>query len=255
MAAFKKFGGLRASSGCLRHILREVKRPTNIDIDPDRAKLNYDLAPQRRMKPYTYLKKRLGELRCRDREDLNVMCGWVITKPKDLPEMEERRFFRLCYDFLAQRYGGEQNVVTATVHRDESGESHLHFCFVPVAKHTPSPLLLKVVRYFKQHPTETNISKIAQELGVSRKTVRRYRNCTAADIQWEKVSAKEVVNRAELISFHPDLRAWLLQNGLDANVNSGITMEQGGNRTVAELKQEREQLREQQHTTSHEHEF
>lgn len=169
--------------------------------------------------------------------------------------MEERRFFRLCYDFLAQRYGGEQNVVTATVHRDESGESHLHFCFVPVAKHTPSPLLLKVVRYFEQHPTETNISKIAQELGVSRKTVRRYRNCTAADIQWEKVSAKEVVNRAELISFHPDLRAWLLQNGLDANVNSGITMEQGGNRTVAELKQEREQLREQQHTTSHEHEF
>ena len=111
------------------------------------------------------------------------------------------------------------------------------------------------MRYFEQHPTETNISKIAQELGVSRKTVRRYRNCTAADIQWEKVSAKEVVNRAELISFHPDLRAWLLQNGLDANVNSGITMEQGGNRTVAELKQEREQLREQQHTTSHEHEF
>ena len=52
MAAFKKFGGLRASSGCLRHILREVKRPTNIDIDPDRTKLNYDLAPQRRMKPY-----------------------------------------------------------------------------------------------------------------------------------------------------------------------------------------------------------
>jgi len=32
-------------------------------------------------------------------------------------------------------------------------------------------------------------------------------------------------------------------------------MEQGGNRTVAELKQEREQPREQQHTASHEHEL
>lgn len=189
-----------------------------------------------------------------DRADLNVMCGWVITKPKDLPEREERRFFRLCYDFLIQRYGGEQNVVTAAVHRDESGESHLHFCWIPVTKHTPSPLLEKVVRYFEQHPAETNVSKIAQDLGVSRKTVRRYRNCTAVDIQREKVSAKEVVDRAELISFHPDLRAWLLHHGLDANVNSGITMEQGGNRTVAELKQERERLREQ-HTTTHNHEF
>ena len=58
----------------------------------------------------------------------------------------------------------------------------------------------------------------------------------------------------ELLSFHGDLRRWLLQNGMDANINSGITMEQGGNRTVAELKQERERLREQ-HTTTHEHEF
>lgn len=82
-----------------------------------------------------------------------------------------------------------------------------------------------------------------------------YRNKTASDIPDGKVCAYEVLNRKELLSFHGDLKLWLLQNGLDANVNSGITVEQGGNRTVAELKQEREQQREQQHTTTHEHEF
>ena len=85
--------------------------------------------------------------------------------------------------------------------------------------------------------------------------VLRYRNKTASDIPDGKVCAYEVLNRKELLSFHGDLKLWLLQNGLDANVNSGITVEQGGNRTVAELKQEREQQREQQHTTTHEHEF
>ena len=82
------------------------------------------------------------------------------------------------------------------------------------------------------------------------------RQCCATGTKRRLTSrTDEVLNRKELLSFHGDLKLWLLQNGLDANVNSGITVEQGGNRTVAELKQEREQQREQQHTTTHEHEF
>ena len=199
------------------------------------------------MAPADYLQKRLSQLHCMEREDVRTMCGWVITKPKDLPESEERRFFRLCYDFLAQRYG-ERNVVAAEVHKDESGEAHLHFYFVPVAQYTPSQHMVNVVRYFEEHPHEANISKVARELGTSRKTVLRYRNKTASDIPDGKVCAYEVLNRKELLSFHGDLKLWLLQNGLDANVNSGITVEQGGNRTVAELKQEREQQRELRRT-------
>lgn len=235
-------------------ILRQVRYPANADIDSSRTHLNYSLSPDRDMAPADYLQKRLSQLHCMEREDVRTMCGWVITKPKDLPESEERRFFRLCYDFLAQRYG-ERNVVAAEVHKDESGEAHLHFYFVPVAQYTPSQHMVNVVRYFEEHPHEANISKVARELGTSRKTVLRYRNKTASDIPDGKVCAYEVLNRKELLSFHGDLKLWLLQNGLDANVNSGITVEQGGNRTVAELKQEREQQREQQHTTTHEHEF
>ena len=248
MANFEKFGGAQASSGALRHILREVKNSANIDIDPDRTELNYSLLPRRTMKPYSYLKQRLSELHCMDREDVNVLCGWIITKPKDLPESEERRFFELCYDFLTRRYGGEKNAVAAEVHRDESGEPHLHFCFIPVSQKTDNQNLTAVVQYFKEHPEETNISKVTRELGTSRKTVRRYRNKTEADIPDGKVSAYELMNRKELLSFHGDLRRWLLQNGMDANINSGITQEQGGNRTIKELKQERELQRQQEQT-------
>ena len=224
----KKFGGLKASCGILRHILREVKKPANVDIDRQRTHLNYSLLPKRHMKPYTYLKKRLGELHCMKRDDVNVMCGWIITKPKELPVSEERRFFTLCYRFLADRYGGEQNVVAAEVHKDESGKAHLHL-------------------YYRAHPNETNVSKAAWELGISRKTVRRWRDKTVADAHGEKVSAKEVLTRAELLAFHGDLQRYLDRNGLHTDVNSGITAAQGGNKTVAEMKQERLLTREQSH--------
>ena len=186
MAAVRKFGGLKASCGCLRHILREVKTPANIDIDRERTHLNYSLAPRRRMKPYTYLKKRLSEVHCSERDDLNVMAGWVVTKPKDLLERDERRFFELCYAFLSERYGGEQNVVAAEVHKDESGEAHLHFCFVPIVGYTENENMVRVVEYFRQHPAETNVSKVSRELGISRKTIRRYRDKSISDIRRER---------------------------------------------------------------------
>ena len=107
MASVEKFGE-RSNSNQLRHILRQVRYPANADIDSSRTHLNYSLSPDRDMAPADYLQKRLSQLHCMEREDVRTMCGWVITKPKDLPESEERRFFRLCYDFLAQRYGGTQ---------------------------------------------------------------------------------------------------------------------------------------------------
>jgi len=247
LAAVTKFGASAAVSH-LRHILREVKKPRNIDIDPARTPLNYFLSPQRHMKPYTYLQKRLREVRCQNREDVNVMCGWVITKPKDLPELTEEKFFRACYDFLEQRYGGKKNVVSAVVHKDESGEAHLHFYFVPVAKCTPNETMVRVIQYMKQHPTASNVTYIARDLGISRKTVRRYWNMTEADIKDEKLSAMDVVNLYDLQTFHSDLKKYLERAGIKANVSTGITREQGGNRTVAELKRERDAiLHEQEH--------
>lgn len=59
--------------------------------------------------------------------------------------------------------------------------------------------------------------------------------------QGEKVCANDVLDRRELRNFHPDLQKYLDENGLaDARVMSGVTKRQGGNRTVAELKAQRE---------------
>ena len=62
-----------------------------------------------------------------------------------------------------------------------------------------------------------------------------------------KVCANDVLDRRELRNFHPDLQRYLDEHGLeDAHVMTGVTRAQGGNRTVAELKAEREQEYEQE---------
>ena len=103
----------------------------NQDIDPTRTHLNYNLAPDRGMPQNEYMKKRCSEVYCLKRADVNVMCSWVVTAPKDLPNGTEDKFFRATYNFLCERYGGEDNVISAYVHRDENRD-HMHFSFVPV---------------------------------------------------------------------------------------------------------------------------
>ena len=62
-----------------------------------------------------------------------------------------------------------------------------------------------------------------------------------------KVCANEVLDRRELRNFHPDLQRYLNEHGLeDARVMTGVTKRQGGNRTVAQLKAEREQEYQQE---------
>lgn len=105
----------------------------NQDIDPARTHLNYNLAPDRNVSQWGFVKQRCEDVYCCKRSDVNVMCSWVITAPKDFleahPELEER-FFQESYDFLENRYG-KDNVISAYVHRDEN-TPHMHFAFVPV---------------------------------------------------------------------------------------------------------------------------
>lgn len=54
----------------------------------------------------------------------------------------------------------------------------------------------------------------------------------------EKICANDVLNKAELRNFHSALQKYLLDHGVQANILTGITKKQGGNRTVRELKQE-----------------
>lgn len=121
-----------SSSG---HLFNHYGREGNVargneNIDPERTSLNYNLAPDRESTQLEYLKQRLSEVHVLKRSDINVMCDWVVTQPKDLPEERSKEFFQATYDFLEQKYGKE-NIISAYVHRDETTD-HMHFAFVPV---------------------------------------------------------------------------------------------------------------------------
>lgn len=125
MAHVEKF-----SKGALGHMLSHYDRSKNVgdNISPERTHLNYNLAPHDRNQ-LEFIQKRLTEVHCLNRKDVNVMCTWVVTLPKDF-EGSDKRFFHETYRFLANRYGKE-NVISAWVHMDEA-TPHMHFAFVPV---------------------------------------------------------------------------------------------------------------------------
>lgn len=58
--------------------------------------------------------------------------------------------------------------------------------------------------------------------------------------QTEKICANNVLTKRELCKFHPDLQKHLKENEIDVNIMSGVTKAQGGNRSVKNLKYERD---------------
>lgn len=104
------------------------------NIDNERSWLNYNLGPQRPESQVEFINDRIDSLNLkrRPRKDAVRMCDCVITMPKSFDPSRQREFFNAAYAFLAQRYG-EENVVSAWVHRDEA-MPHMHFAWVPVTQ-------------------------------------------------------------------------------------------------------------------------
>lgn len=164
----------------------------NDSIDPNRTHLNYNLASDHRPQG-EILKERLSGVKVLKRKDVNVMCSWVVTAPKDLDTSQEKIFFEKTYSFLENRYG-KKNVISAFVHKDET-TPHLHFAFIPVVFDKKKKI--------------------------------------------EKVSAKEVVNKFDLQSFHTDLQEYLERCQIRCSILNEATKE--GNKTVSELKKQNAQ--------------
>lgn len=144
------------------HLDRKTENHSNEDIDNERTHLNYDLC-EKEGDTLSRMNERLDEVYCMDRKDVKACCEWVVTLPeslKDASHEHQRTFFENTYEFLSDRYGGEQNVISANVHNDET-TPHMHFDFIPVV--------------------------------------------WDAKKEREKVSAKEVLTRAELKNFHTEL--------------------------------------------------
>lgn len=116
----------------------DIHEHSNENIDKSRTHLNYDLKERGGQTAYVYYKERIDriaeETKQRTgkniRKDAVTLCSWVVTSPKDLSPDKLPDFFKVCYAWFSERYG-EDNIVTAVVHMDET-TPHMHLQFTPI---------------------------------------------------------------------------------------------------------------------------
>lgn len=132
-----------AVGSILMHCDRGIDSPdthehSNDSIDSTRTHLNYDLKDRSGLSAYAYYKQRIDAIAKETKErtgksirkDAVTLCSWAVTVPKDLPGDKQAEFFQASYEWFAKRYG-EDNIVTAAVHMDET-TPHMHLQFTPI---------------------------------------------------------------------------------------------------------------------------
>lgn len=132
-----------------------------------------------------------------------LACDIVVTLPRSesLASENVKQFMQAVYESLVQQYGTRNNVIGAWVHMDEA-QPHMHFAFLPISE-----------RNSKQKP--------------------QYK---------EKLSTREYFGKrgtADYQTLHrrlqTDVEAAL---GRKVNLVTGVTKNQGVNKTIQELKAE-----------------
>ena len=146
MSKFKASGlsGIEAEIERAKEKNRDKPLNRNPDIRCSDSHLNYTLCSRNdnglrdcimsRIHDVRVLEeKKLGKPLKKLRKDAVVACGFIVTSDKDffekLDAASSRKFFQSALDFLKKRYGAE-NVVSATVHMDET-TPHMHVFVVP----------------------------------------------------------------------------------------------------------------------------
>lgn len=130
----------QAIKGIQIHNQREKESQTNPDIREADNHLNYDLIHGTKKLDY---KKEIDKVISENvksekkiRKDAVRLSEFLITSDSaffnNLSPDEQKRYFETAKDFIADRYG-EQNVIYATVHNDES-TPHMHVGLVPVTE-------------------------------------------------------------------------------------------------------------------------
>lgn len=184
------------------HINRDkntIRKYDNQDIDISRSYLNQDIIHG----DMTDLNARMSEVSHQKRKDLVACCGVVVTLPAELKNEDlatQNRFFNYCTEFIKEKFG-EKNTIYATIHHDET-TPHIHIGFVPTVKKE-----------------------------------RKYRSKSKKGETYtqERISAKEVVTRTMLNSFHNELDAYITEKlGQKVSILTGKTEK---NVSINELKQ------------------
>ena len=212
MASFKKF----PASSVGRLFLHNNRTPndgvthSNEQIDSERTALNYYF----KKGTAKDVSKRMDEIFAIKKDNTVVLGEMAVTLPKDVKESDEKKFFQSVYDFYCKDFG-EENIVNAVVHKDES-QPHIHISFIPVVKQEiilGSTQGVVLNKWKKEHGYEEN-----DEI--------------------ERLCCKELVNREYLQQMHPRLYEHVAKDlGYEVEILNGATA--GGNKTVLEMKLEK----------------
>lgn len=124
-------------AGLYKHNERKNTNYSNKDIAKEKSRYNYSI--KKCTTTYANALKLLQQqynLQGRIIKTTNVICEFVITSSKEffeaIGEEETKRYFQTAYNFVVQYQNlGEQYILSATVHMDES-TPHMHVVFVPV---------------------------------------------------------------------------------------------------------------------------
>ena len=121
----------------LRHYDR-TGTARNSDVDESRSHLNYNLcegdgSALERLRACVGVGGNKGWAKCQQRADVNALCDWIVTMPKDLPPEYEERFFKAAFRKNPHQHPVRynQNLLQTNLlifHQGSSPSgSHLHF--------------------------------------------------------------------------------------------------------------------------------
>ena len=111
------------------------KSTRNPQIDKSKTHLNYHIIPFEK-KYLSFIDERIKRLspKRKIKDDAVLITSFILASDKEFFERitaeQQKQFFADCTDFFSERYG-EENVVSAVVHLDES-TPHLHLNLIPV---------------------------------------------------------------------------------------------------------------------------
>ena len=207
----------------------------NQDIDTDRSHLNYNLAPERKVSQIEFIEKRLSEVRCMNRADVNVMCSWVVTLPKDEHIIYEGK--TTCFAGLGTKltfaemrhtldgYYGEPDYLGEAEYSGLNREARSEFF-------RASYEFLEE-RYGKDNVISAYVHMDENQPHMHFAFVPVTKDKKKGDL---KVSAKEVLDREELRCFHEDYSNFLEINVPEFSYQVVNEATINGNKTVTELK-------------------
>lgn len=236
---------MSAVGNMLNHYTRHYADPdqskytyANINIDTSKTKGNYVI--KAREYPEQFIRWRLEQLGIKPSKNTNVISDWIVTLP-DNPLLigREEEFFDCVYDFLLEETGGEDNLVGAWVHTDETS-LHIHYGFLAVLEST-------VMTNDKTHPLrwtaadeKRNPAHIAGEVKRDSKGTVRYERVPKLDgngypVKKATLSQAKMFDKKRMQSFHEDLDKHLQQH---FGFPTGVLLENKGDHILSKLDHE-----------------